>query len=860
MDDSNGVYTSNAYLRLPQLEDSQYNRDFEEYYKKYLEESRRKAVIKNIENHSKITTDAYDPYDTIPPMLDIELPKRRFDLVKTYVNVDSRDRNKITYPKPNNFKIFLGRTYNNVTEIRLSSVEFPNTNAVINSTNNMIFWRNQEDIEQDIIDNITKTYPVYASNLRIGSYISMSIQNEITSKMTAIKRLNNTGEFHYFIVDLDLDTDIVSVTSLILTQLNIDPIATTAGIGLVTVTAPNHGYINGDTIYIVGSKSTSGIPAAVLDGPHTINVINTSTFQFEVNVKAGETAIGGGNTIKSGRLAPFQFLFGEYKTTIAPNLGYPLENSSQRIDTMIKKMSNIYQVKITLATPGPFANTGVYINQPCVISGTDNAILDGTRSVSRVHDQYTLIVVVNSNLDIPVYGAGTLQFNGTDFQIASVLRNDIKCVLVETFTAHSLTLDDINNTVEFYSTISAPKYDSSNVIFSVLTDVHFIIPGDLLDGGDVNVSIYGDAGGMSRVKPLTTVVKPVSGIIPGALTTVSITGGHNLSVGDKVSIFSEAEQTITTPPLNGILTVNSVLSSTSFTVDTLTNTVDSDLVARGKVFLGYPDVYVSFPYHGFNFIVSVVSIIDTGFNVEIVTQLDHGLATGDTVRISGTDCTPSIDSGYVIKVMSLDTFRIFVPGGISSPGMSGALGISNELYIYGAHEIGGMMPTDINGIKYTVHTVMDEHNFMFKSNTYATRSEQGGGNNIYISSLRHGFSGIQTNTKNSILNRSINLEGENYSFLCCPQLATMQNTGRVENIFARIALDQSPGNVVFSYLSNPKIFDTTPLNKLDELDFSIVNYDNTLYEFNDLDYSFVLEITELKDVSETFHQSSRRGV
>jgi hypothetical protein len=86
------------------------------------------------------------------------------------------------------------------------------------------------------------------------------------------------------------------------------------------------------------------------------------------------------------------------------------------------------------------------------------------------------------------------------------------------------------------------------------------------------------------------------------------------------------------------------------------------------------------------------------------------------------------------------------------------------------------------------------------------------------------------------------------------------NTGRVSNVFARITLDQSPGNIVFSFLSNPKMFDTVPLDLLSELEFSIVNHDGTLYDFNDLDFSFCLEITEVIDTTDTFNISSKRGV
>ena len=88
----------------------------------------------------------------------------------------------------------------------------------------------------------------------------------------------------------------------------------------------------------------------------------------------------------------------------------------------------------------------------------------------------------------------------------------------------------------------------------------------------------------------------------------------------------------------------------------------------------------------------------------------------------------------------------------------------------------------------------------------------------------------------------------------------MLNTGQVKDIFARIILDQSPGMMVFNYLSNPKTFDTVPLNSLNEMEFSIANYNGTLYEFNDLDYSFTLEITEIIDTVESFNYSSRRGI
>jgi hypothetical protein len=194
-------------------------------------------------------------------------------------------------------------------------------------------------------------------------------------------------------------------------------------------------------------------------------------------------------------------------------------------------------------------------------------------------------------------------------------------------------------------------------------------------------------------------------------------------------------------------------------------------------------------------------------------------------------------------------------------GATGILGMNQDFYLYDSTTVGGIDKKYINGVKFTVREVIDINHFSFViPNAYASSNETGGGNTIYISSLIHGFNTVQTNTKKDILNRSINLEGENYAFVTCPQLDTMKNTGSVSNIFARITLDQAPGYVCFNFLSEPKQFNQVPLDSLGELEFSVVNHDNSLYEFNDLDFSFTLEITEVVDTSDLFNISSRRGI
>lgn len=794
--------------------------------------------------------------------MDGAVAKRSTKEVKTFVSIDSRDRNKVVYSQANHFKIFLGKTFRNVKSIRLASMEFPNTNAVINSKNNNIYWINKEDIDDDVIDPVTKTYPVYGVQLRVGSYIVTSLQNELQDKLSKVKRRNKFGDYHYFEVDLDIDTDVVTFTSLTLTQLGINPFAVTTGVGLVTVEAVEHGFQTGDTVYIVGAKNLAGIAASTLNGPHEIVVINPDQFQYEVNVKAGETAIGAGNTVKVGKLAPFQFQFGTYDKTIAPNIGFPFENSSQRIDTHIRIIENFPQVQIVTREPHNLRNTSEFIGQSCIISDSGTTpVIDGNRILTKVIDPYTVLVSVNAQITFPTFDVGTLVFGTRVMPIRRIAAyNDT--VLITTFTDNNFVLADIGASIMFYDTPSIPSLNGEQTIDGVLSSTQFFVLGSILEGGEVQVSDVGAAGSMPRYQPLTTQTFPITDVEPGRTTTLRCEG-HNLVQGDKVRIYNLE----TTPSMLNKTDVYEILSVPdphSVIVDLDISSFDPASLAKTLPYVGTNIVTLSFPFHGFNSIIDIRNL--SPGTVKITTQLPHGFETNQEVRITNTNSYPPIDGGkYPITRLSDDEFSI--PFGspdvlepLTTVGDKGIIGMSNNFTLYGAQDVGGIPAGALNSRVFSVREIVDEHTIKFTVPTsYASSTVRGGGSQIFISSLIHGFSGLQDNTKNNFLNRSINLEGENYAFLCCPQLSTMMNTGQVKDVFARVTLDQSPGSMVFAYLSNPKEFDVAPLDQLNDLEFSVVNYDASLYEFNDLDYSFVLEITEVIDLTEAFNFSSRRG-
>jgi hypothetical protein len=967
--DENDLLFTNQFVKNPELTGEipeAFNDEFKNYYKNEMDKANEEKLRRSLDKISirSIQLDEENDGSSILNTnkfssesisgIDQQNIQRSTKEIKTFVSIDSRDRTKALYPKPSYFKIFLGKTFYNVKSIKLSSVEFPNTNAVINSNNNKIFWRNKEDIEDNIIDDTTGTYPVYSVDLRIGSYLATTLQTEITNSLSLIKRQNKTGDFHYFVVTLDLDTDIVNFTSLILQQLAVNPINVVSNSNTITINYPNHSYIVGTQvdIYIIGAKNISGIPASILNGSHLANVISDSVLSFEITIKASETAIGGGNTVQIGKKAPFQLLFGENSKTIAQNIGFPLENSSVKINNYIKNISNFYQAQIMTTTPHNFNNTSNFVGQICVLNNTTTTSpnIDGNRIISKIINSTTFLIQIPSELFGIVTDSGQVTFNGITLDISSISPITKNTVLVETFTKHNFDLNDVNKTLTFYNTISVPSFDNQNTLYSVISDTLFIIPGNIL--GSITptktypVSTLGDGGVFDHNRVLNTTILKITNIIPGVFTRLIIPS-HNLELGQQIKVYN----LITSPSIlarnTGVCTVTGILDVDTILIDFESLSFDPLSITNGNAYVALNIITVSFPYHGFNKITNItqpnisynitsiinydknndtvydsykittslphylevdyrvtlhntdsVPIINGSYTViekisstefiisqlnnqilssdgttgtitpkivQITTQLNHGFSNGQTVTISKTNATVAggniLDGGgYIVSVVSNDTFLIPFSNNLTSDGNYGIIGLNHDFYIYGSKDLGGIPDHVLNDVLYIVKDIIDENTFTFKANAFPSISTNSDLIDIYISSLFHGFAGDQNNTKNTLLNRSINLEGENYSFLCCPQLATMMNTGNVKNIFARISLDQSPGSMVFAYLSSPKEFNAAPLDKLNELEFSIVNYDGSYYEFNDLDYSFVLEITEIIDSTELFNYSSKRGM
>ncbi len=838
--------------------------DVEEFKKYYLEEKKKEQVI--LKTPEEEQQESQKPSNLI-----------KTEYIKTLVSIDSRDRISTLYPKSNHFKIFLGKTFKHVKSIEMVSLEFPNTDAVINTSNNKIYWRDIDDILNDNLVNVNGNYnyPVYTAEFRNGSYTAAALEKEIQDSMNKIKRTNE-DDFHYFIVNMDVDTDIVEFISLRLLQLPNNPITTTVSSNIISVYFPNHGFSTDDTIYLVGAKTVAGINTSTLNQFHTIVVTSVNTFTFEVNIKASETIVStGGNVVKVGIKTPFQFLNGEYSNTVSKNIGYLEENSSELITTSINTMVNITQMNIKINNSqskdlsilvGTIVDLGIIIGISFISSYTFivtsvefniiKVIVPDLQTITDIQDSLT-VFTLNTDLGY--------------FNTISYTEYNINGFLVTTSTNHNYITEDIGNSIN----IDLNDILSSYFIQSIINNTQFILTGTL-------ETIYTSGATLSRKTPLTSHIVyidsvnlkhiEISGLWYTLITTLT---DHLLIKGDTFNFNN------TLPKLNGSFTVYDVLNSTNF----LVQLEMTSLIIDNTSFLGTGLLELSFPNHNFNSILNFqngtpfVISSNTVYPIIVTTKLNHNLQVGSIVRFCNTEAVyensimvsgifPSLNEtvSYVYSVDSSDTFTIlkaldgsdtFTPITISSL-VTGYIGLNVDFRLYNVESIGNISSDVLNSYKFTVRDIIDENTFNFMVNdVYASKFEIGGGSEIYISSLYHGFNTMQTNVRNGKVSRSINLQGEDYCFLTCPQLETIINTGNIKGIFSRISLDQPPGYVCFKYLSNPKIY-PVPLDKLEELEISVVYHSGILYEFNDLDYSFTLEITEVVDYIKSLNSSSKR--
>jgi hypothetical protein len=918
------------------------------------------------------------------------------------ISIDSKDRDTFIYPRQNNFRAFLGKTFYNVKKIELISTEIPNTDQVITNfppeiQNNILSWENKEDYDlgyfknlnffTQVDDTVTVTWsdhgytidssiivtvynsrfisetsisgvidgkynvtfdtentfrilydggvpeqgvldldigkPKYFVEVQPGSYTAKTLTKQMQKSLRLEKRRGGIGQFHYYDVDVSLDTDVMTFDSVLTKQLGSGALSTTASSNIITVSSIAHGFKTGDRVKMINVRTLAGITGTILSGNFIIKVLDFNTFTYEVNERAIETAEGGGNRIQTGQDSPFKFTLDTENTLIQFNTGFANEDSSEYIgaenpittkildvsalsiegkfirittDTPhglfqsnvieISEITTGYPSKITTATPHlisvPIIINLVDTNCVPTLNRTLNAIPSGPNTFFVEEN-----VKVAGNSGVLIYGGDTVAVSG--------IKTTPDIQRVPSFFVENIT-DPYTFDIRFF----ASNLDQSSVDTGIVRTEQVFIhhPNHKFN----QISRITPSG--SNFAILKTLIEhnfvggynENSNVVLGPVgtNTIDITyTNHGLSVSDEVTL----TQSTTNPSVNGTYKIQ-IVDLDTFRI----NFVVSSITA-GTVIVAFGDIINisssnSLPridgfYRAQNRF-AITGITTGTTSVSITTVQDNDWEIGDTVTLSGTNCSPPLDGDFTIfGVVNPGTFAILVDFPIVNSGNTGAAINRNEMRIKTNFEIitpgtsavlgrdlsvihyrieaetltgdnlGGIDMRYLNGVRKEIFKLIDKDNYMVRSGgSHATKAISKGGSNVRVSSEIHGYRPVQGNTDTGDdkgeLFRSISLEGEKYLFLQVSNLETITtNSSNIKNVFAKLLLDQSPGFMIFnSFVSAPKEFDH-PIPSISSLDLNIITSKGIRFNFNDIDFSLTLRITEIIEQTDNMNVNSR---
>lgn len=194
------------------------------------------------------------------------------------------------------------------------------------------------------------------------------------------------------------------------------------------------------------------------------------------------------------------------------------------------------------------------------------------------------------------------------------------------------------------------------------------------------------------------------------------------------------------------------------------------------------------------------------------------------------------------------------------------LKIGDKITISNAINTNGISAKYING-EHIITAVLNNNFYEFEisyiNDIYVNNNEYGGLEIIIVTPNTFrihfnvensfaellGFDKLLTNYQNTIqnVNKIYNLElyTDNYILVKCDKLNDCIDANSNIKYFYKILLDSMPNTVSYnSFVDNP-IYFPTPLEVLEELQFTFINKDGELLDFNNVDNSFTLEITTI---------------
>jgi hypothetical protein len=97
-------------------------------------------------------------------------------------------------------------------------------------------------------------------------------------------------------------------------------------------------------------------------------------------------------------------------------------------------------------------------------------------------------------------------------------------------------------------------------------------------------------------------------------------------------------------------------------------------------------------------------------------------------------------------------------------------------------------------------------------------------------------------------NTSLTFNKNQYISISCKELPIIKNTAAPYDIFAKINLKSTNNEVLVDSIISPPVFYYNPIQRLNQLTFEFYDPNGDLYNFNNVDHSFVLEFTMVDNI------------
>ena len=299
---------------------------------------------------------------------------------------------------PNKYNISLDKVYQNVVKARLISIEFPNSETIINEENNKLYWNNIDDGDT-----------LYQIEVPIGNYTPNELEKVLEDLFFNTKRVN-TGEDigstytgnHLVKVDINQMTDevtfkifkefnLVQPIISIIPDISLDPNTNNNIPGTryeLVIQQQGHNLQVGDPILITGSISTFGIPPEAINMEHTVfSVIDTNTYSIQlqrVNLSNSRFDTRGGESVNVFAPDKFRFRF-DLQNTMGNLLGFRNAGQSNSITPFNHTISNKDEYEFDI-NKNIFGEEIVIENNALQLSGDNYVLLvaDPLRTITSI--------------------------------------------------------------------------------------------------------------------------------------------------------------------------------------------------------------------------------------------------------------------------------------------------------------------------------------------------------------------------------------------------------------------------------------------------------------------------------------------